>query len=183
MSIARRSESQPTESSDRLRVTAGVSTHFPQCLWRHRSELAFGQFRSCHIQPSSTRHMECGFPCSGLCRHATLPRLLPGRDKAVALQHSSLVLTSCEASSQTAYLRRTLSPYRAGVAGPCPTRLRTSPAFQPGSCPLALSGLGKAVASESFALNSGPLQGQFSPCVPWRTVSSHTAPQCYALLS
>jgi len=63
-----------------------------------------------------------------------------------------------------------LSPYRAGVAGPGHTRLLTAPAFQPGSCPLALSGLGKAVASESFALNSGPLRGQFTPCVPWRTL-------------
>ncbi len=177
MSIARRSESQPADDFDRLRATAGVSTHFPQCFRRHRLELAFGQFSSCHIQPSSTRYADCGFPRSGLHRHATLLRLLPGRNKAVALQHSSLVLTSCEASSQTAYLRRTLSPYRAGVAGPCPTRLRTSPAFQPGSCPLALSGLGKAVASESFTLNSGPLWGQFSPCVPWRTLSWHTAPQ------
>ena len=68
-----------------------------------------------------------------------------------------------------------LSPYRAGVAGPGHTRLLTSPAFQPCSCPLALSGLGKAVASESSALNSGPLWGQFTPCVPWRTLSPHPA--------
>src|SRR5918993_3254928 len=52
-----------------------------------------------------------------------------------------------------------LSPYRAGVAGRGLPRLGTSPAFQPGSCSLALSGLGKVVASESFALNSGPLWG------------------------
>jgi hypothetical protein len=70
-----------------------------------------------------------------------------------------------------------LSPYCANVAGPCHTRLLTSPAFQPCSCPLALSGLGKAVASESCTLNSGPLRGQFTPCVPWRTVSLHSAPQ------
>jgi hypothetical protein len=68
-----------------------------------------------------------------------------------------------------------LSPYRAGVAGRGLPRLGTSPAFQPGSCSLALSGLGQAVASESFALNSGPLWGQFAPCVPWRTLSPHTA--------
>ena len=68
-----------------------------------------------------------------------------------------------------------LSPYRAGVAGPCHTRLLTFPAFQPGSCSLALSGLGKAVASESYTLNSGPLRGQFTPCVPWRTISLHCA--------
>src|SRR4029450_4958694 len=63
-----------------------------------------------------------------------------------------------------------LSPYRAGVAGPGYTRLLTSPAFQPCSCPLALSGLGKVVASESSALNSGLLRRQFAPCVPWRTL-------------
>src|SRR4029453_6394766 len=68
-----------------------------------------------------------------------------------------------------------LSPYRAGGAGRCPTRLRPSPAFRPCSCPLALSGLGQVVASESFALNSGPLWGQFLPCVPWRTISAHLA--------
>ena len=68
-----------------------------------------------------------------------------------------------------------LSPYRAGVAGPCPTRLQTSPAFQPCSCPLALSGLGTAVASESSALNSGSLWEQFLPCVPRRTDFHHPA--------
>src|SRR5687767_11377394 len=52
------------------------------------------QFRSCHIQPSSTRYADCGFPRSSLHRHATLPRLLPGRDKAAALQHLSLVFIS-----------------------------------------------------------------------------------------
>src|ERR671923_727878 len=51
-----------------------------------------------------------------------------------------------------------LSPYRAGVAGPCPTRLLTSPAFQPCCCSLALSGLGEAVASESFCLELRPPQ-------------------------
>src|SRR5215831_4457899 len=68
-----------------------------------------------------------------------------------------------------------LSPYRAGVAGPCHTRLLTSPAFQPCCCSLALSGLGEAVASESSALNSGLLRRQFLPCVTWRTLSPHTA--------
>src|SRR5215475_7518116 len=68
-----------------------------------------------------------------------------------------------------------LSPYRAGVAGPCHTRLLTSPAFQPCCCSLALSGLGEAVASESSALNSGLLRRQFLPCVTWRTVSLHAA--------
>ena len=68
-----------------------------------------------------------------------------------------------------------LSPYRAGVAGPGHTRLLAFPAFQPGSCSLALSSLGKAVASESSTLNSGPLRGQFTPCVPWRTLSPHFA--------
>jgi hypothetical protein len=71
-----------------------------------------------------------------------------------------------------------LSPYRAGVAGPCRTRLQASPAFQPCSCPLALSGLGKVVASESSALNSGLLRRQFAPCVPWRTLSEYSALQC-----
>src|SRR5437764_2794863 len=66
-----------------------------------------------------------------------------------------------------------LSPYRVGVAGPCHTRLLTSPAFQPCCCSLALSGLGKAVASESSALNSGLLRRPFRPCVTRRTVSSH----------
>ena len=64
-----------------------------------------------------------------------------------------------------------LSPYRSGVAGPPHTRLLLSPAFQPCACPLALSGPGQAVASESSALNSGPLRGQFTPCVTWRTLS------------
>src|SRR6266700_8450942 len=68
-----------------------------------------------------------------------------------------------------------LSPYRVGVAGPCHTRLLTSPAFQPCCCSLALSGLGKAVASESSALNSGLLRRPFLPCVTRRTLSSHTA--------
>src|SRR5215831_8668148 len=68
-----------------------------------------------------------------------------------------------------------LSPYRAGVAGPCHTRLLTSPAFQPCCCSLALLGLGEAVASESSALNSGLLRRQFLPCVTWRTLSPHTA--------
>jgi len=65
-----------------------------------------------------------------------------------------------------------LSPSRAGVAGPQQTRLLLSPAFQPCACPLALSGPGQAVASESSTLNSGPLRGQFTPCVPRRTVST-----------
>ncbi len=68
-----------------------------------------------------------------------------------------------------------LSPYRVGVAGPCHTRLLTSPAFRPCCCSLALSGLGEAVASESSALNSGLLRKQFAPCVTWRTVSPHPA--------
>src|SRR5712691_10315376 len=55
-----------------------------------------------------------------------------------------------------------LSPYRSGVAGPQHTRLLLSPAFQPCACPLALSGPGQAVASESSTLNSGPLRGQFT---------------------
>ena len=63
------------------------------------------------------------------------------------------------------------------VARPQRTRLLLDLAFQPGCCPLALSGLGQAVASESFALNSGPLRGQFTPCVTRRTLSIHTAPQ------
>src|SRR5215470_12531713 len=70
-----------------------------------------------------------------------------------------------------------LSPYRGGVAGPCHTRLLTSPAFQPCCCSLALSGLGEAVASESSALNSGLLRRQFLPCVTWRTLSPHPAVQ------
>src|SRR5499427_4554619 len=68
-----------------------------------------------------------------------------------------------------------LSPYRSGVAGPPHTRLLRSPAFQPCACPLALSGPGQAVASESSALNSGLLWRQFTPCVTWRTLSPHTA--------
>jgi hypothetical protein len=171
LSIARCSESQSTESCDRLRVTAGVSTHFPQCLWMHRSELAFRQCRFCHIQPSSTRHAECGFPRSGLHRHASLPRLLPGRDKAVALQHSSLVLISYEISSHTAYLRRTLSPYRAGIAGRNPTRLQAAPALHPCSCPLLLSDLGEVFASKSSTLNFGHLGWLFARCATWRTLS------------
>src|SRR5439155_18967819 len=71
-----------------------------------------------------------------------------------------------------------LSPYRVGVAGPCHTRLLTSPAFRPCCCSLALSGLGEAVASESSALNSGLLRKQFAPCVTWRTVSPHL-PVCH----
>jgi len=68
-----------------------------------------------------------------------------------------------------------LSLCRVGVAGPCHTRLLTSPAFRPCCCALALSGLGKAVASESSALNSGLLRRPFAPCVTWRTVSPPTA--------
>jgi len=68
-----------------------------------------------------------------------------------------------------------LSPYRSGVAGPQHTRLLLSPAFQPCACPLALSGPGQAVASESSALNSGPFWRQFTPCVTRRTLSPHPA--------
>ena len=69
------------------------------------------------------------------------------------------------------------SPYRAGVAGPYPTRLRIPPTLQTGSCPLALSGLGKSFASESSALNSGLLRKQFIPCVTRRTdLSSRMRP-------
>src|SRR5215470_19123870 len=74
-----------------------------------------------------------------------------------------------------------LSPYRGGVAGPCHTRLLTSPAFQPCCCSLALSGLGEAVASESSALNSGLLRRQFLPCVTWRTLSPHTAQHLWSV--
>ena len=79
-----------------------------------------------------------------------------------------------------------LSPYRADVAGPCHTRLLTSPAFPPCSCPLSFQNQVRRVASKSLVLNSGPLRGQFTPCVPWRTVSLHAAPQygdaCHAYL-
>jgi hypothetical protein len=70
-----------------------------------------------------------------------------------------------------------LSPYRAGVAGPCPTRLLASPAFPACSCSLAFRHQVRWVASKSSALNFGPLRGQFSPCVPWRTLSPHPALQ------
>jgi len=52
-----------------------------------------------------------------------------------------------------------LSPYRAGVAGRHHTRLLLPPAFQPCSCPLALSGRGQAVASESLCLELRPPPG------------------------
>src|SRR5712691_1087725 len=52
-----------------------------------------------------------------------------------------------------------LSPYRTGVAGRHHTRLLLPPAFQPCSCPLALSGLGQAVASESLCLELRPPPG------------------------
>jgi hypothetical protein len=68
-----------------------------------------------------------------------------------------------------------LSPYRSGVAGLQHTRLLLSPAFQPCACPLALSGPGQAVASESSALNSDLLWRQFTPCVTRRTLSAHPA--------
>src|SRR5712691_10092157 len=68
-----------------------------------------------------------------------------------------------------------LSPYRAGVAGPYHTHLLIPPAFQPCSCPLALSGPGQAVASKSSALNFGLLWRQFTPCVTRRSVSLHPA--------
>jgi hypothetical protein len=64
-----------------------------------------------------------------------------------------------------------LSPYRAGVAGPCHTRLLTSPAFPSCSCSLSFQNQVRRVASKSSALNFGPLWGQFVPCVPWRTIS------------
>jgi hypothetical protein len=80
-----------------------------------------------------------------------------------------------------------LSPYRAGVAGPCHTRLLTPPASPPCSCPLSFQNQVRRVASKSSALNFGPLGGQFVPCVPWRTVSVHSAPQyldaCHAYLA
>ena len=68
-----------------------------------------------------------------------------------------------------------LSPSRAGVAGRYQTRLLLSPALPTCCCSLALSGLGQSFASESSALNSGPLRGQFAPCVTWRTLSPHAA--------
>jgi hypothetical protein len=64
-----------------------------------------------------------------------------------------------------------LSPYRAGVAGLCHTRLLTSPAFPSCSCPLSFQSQVRRVDSKSSALNFDPLRGQFTPCVPWRTVS------------
>jgi hypothetical protein len=67
------------------------------------------------------------------------------------------------------------SPYRTGVAGPCHTRFLTSPAFPPCSCSLSFQNQVRRVASKSSALNFGPLWGQFTPCVPWRTLSPHTA--------
>jgi hypothetical protein len=70
-----------------------------------------------------------------------------------------------------------LSPYRAGVAGLSLTHLRIPPTLQTGSCPLALSGLGKSFASESSASNSGLLRKQFAPCVTRRTdLSSRMRP-------
>ena len=68
-----------------------------------------------------------------------------------------------------------LSPYRAGVAGPCPTRLLTSPAFPSCCCSLAFRHQVRWVASKSSALNFSLLWKQFSPCVPWRTLSAHPA--------
>ncbi len=68
-----------------------------------------------------------------------------------------------------------LSPYRTGVAGRSPTRLRAAPAFHPCSCPLLLSDSGKVVASQSFALNFGHLWWQCTRCAPRRTVSLHPA--------
>ena len=68
-----------------------------------------------------------------------------------------------------------LSPYRAGVAGRYHTRLLISPALQTCCCSLALSGPGESFASESSALNSDPLRGQFTPCVTWRTLAPHAA--------
>jgi hypothetical protein len=70
-----------------------------------------------------------------------------------------------------------LSPYRTGVAGlyhPC---LPIHPALRTCACPLALSGLGQSFASKSSALNFGPLRGQFTPYVTWRTLSHHPALQ------
>src|SRR5512134_2868287 len=64
-----------------------------------------------------------------------------------------------------------LSPYRAGVAGPCPTRLLTAPAFPSCCCSLSLRRQGRWVASQTIALIFGLLWKQFIPCVPWRTVS------------
>src|SRR5437660_4146205 len=76
-----------------------------------------------------------------------------------------------------------LSPYRAGVAGRSPTRLRAGPAFHPCSCPLLLSDSGKVVASQSFALNFGHLWWQFTRCAPRRTVSLQAAQALQTLLA
>jgi len=43
-----------------------------------------------------------------------------------------------------------LSPYHAGLAGPCPTRLRAPPAFTACCCPLWLSPPGKPVTQRHF---------------------------------
>jgi hypothetical protein len=80
-----------------------------------------------------------------------------------------------------------LSPYRAGVAGLYHTRLLTPPASPPCSCPLSFQNQVRRVASKSSALNFAPLRGRFTPCVPWRTLSHHPAPQypdaCHAYLA
>src|SRR5437867_4985259 len=76
-----------------------------------------------------------------------------------------------------------LSPYRTGVAGRSPTRLRAAPAFHPCSCPLLLSDSGKVVASQSFALNFGHLWWQFTRCAPRRTVSLQAAQALPTLLT
>ena len=68
-----------------------------------------------------------------------------------------------------------LSPYRAGVAGQCHTRLLTSPAFPSCSCSLPFRSQVRWVASKSSALNFGHLGWQFAPCIPRRTLTPHPA--------
>jgi len=69
-----------------------------------------------------------------------------------------------------------LSPYRPGVAERHQTRLRVSSAFPTCACPFALLGSGESCTSKSSPLHFGHLGWQFTPCVPRRTVSWHTAP-------
>ena len=107
--IAHPSESHQIDDFDLMGMVVGVSIHFPQCFRRRRSELAFGQSSSCHIQLAWPSVVCCGLQNLGLSQHATLPILLPGLDKLGALPYFSPVLTS---------LRRPLTPLVYGARRP-----------------------------------------------------------------
>jgi hypothetical protein len=167
-----------------------VSCHYSRPPWGLR-ELRGPATRALEARPCSVTEARLerdgGAPCrsfKALTAHRPSATAWPGRQsmpgRPIASEDSRAPDECAVPPLDIGVWAIRLSPSRAGVAGPCRTRLQASPAFHPCACPLALSGLGKVVASASSAWPSGLLRRQFAPCVPWRTLSPHPAPASLA---